>query len=406
MHVLFVEPFFPAGQRQFVRALAAVGARVTGIGEAAPEYLGHELRSWLSGYEQVRSVVDEDALYAAVRRVQERGWVDRLEATIEAHILPTARVRERARIPGLSVKAAVLCRDKPQMKEFLREHGVPTAQSTGASAVAEAHTFADRVGYPLILKPRAGAGASGTERVDNRAQLDAGLARMGVGRGASIAMEEFISGHEGFYDTLTVGGRIEHDFISHYYPNVLEAMRNRWISPQIVVTNRMNAAGYQSLQRLGKQVVDAFGLGTCATHMEWFYGPKGLKFSEIGARPPGVSHWDLYSAANEFDIYREWAHGIVHGRIERRPSRRYSAGIIALRPERDGRIRGYEGIDDLQRHFGKWVVDVHLPPPGTRTQPIEAGYMANAWVRLRHPDYDVLRHMLDTVGRRLKVRVI
>lgn len=406
MHVLFVAPHFPSGQRHFVRALRSVGARVTGIGEAAPEHLDGELASWLYGYEQVRSVVDEDALYAAVRRVQDREWVDRLEATIEAHILPTARVRERCTIPGLSVKAAVLCRDKPEMKEFLRASGVPCAPSTAVSTAEEALAFARAVGFPLILKPRAGAGAQGTLRVDDAGALAAGLRQMGVGAvpGASVAVEEYVTGHEGFYDTLTVGGEVQHEFISHYYPNVLEAMRTRWISPQIVLTNRMDAPGYAELKELGRRVIRALGLGTTATHMEWFFGPKGLRFSEIGARPPGVSHWDLYSAANDIDIHREWAHAIVHGRVEARPSRRFAAGIIALRPDRDGHIRGYEGVDELQAHIGQWVVDVHLPPPGTPTQPVEAGYMANAWVRLRHPDYDALREMLDLVGRTLKVR--
>jgi hypothetical protein len=403
MHVLFVAPHFPSGQRQFVRALRAVGARITGIGEAAPGDLDHELASWLHGYEQVSSVCDEDALYAAVRRTQQREWVDRLETTIEAHILPAARVRERCTIPGLSVKAAVLCRDKPEMKEFLRAHGVPCAQSAAVSTREEAHAFAGAVGFPLILKPRAGAGAQGTLRVDDVAELDAGLRELGVGRGASIAVEEFISGHEGFYDTLTVGGRVEHAFISHYYPNVLEAMRTRWISPQIVVTNRMDEPGYTELAALGTRVIEAMDLGTTATHMEWFFGPKGLKFSEIGARPPGVNHWDLYSAANEIDLYREWAHAIVHGRIDQRPSRRYAAGIVALRPDRDGHIHGYEGVDALQARLGEWIIDAHLPPPGTPTQPVEAGYLANAWVRMRHPNYDTLREMLDLVGRTLTV---
>ena len=45
------------------------------------------------------------------------------------------------------------------------------------------------------------------------------------------------------------------------------------------------------------------------------------------------------------------------------------------------------------------MIDAHLPPPGTPTQPVEAGYMANAYVRMRHPDYDVLRGLLDDVGR-------
>ena len=81
-----------------------------------------------------------------------------------------------------------------------------------------------------------------------------------------------------------------------------------------------------------------------------------------------------------------------------------AAGLIALRPDRDGVIAGYEGVDDVHRRFGDFIIDQHLPPPGTPTQPVEAGYMANAWMRLRHPDYDELRGMLDFVGRTAKVR--
>jgi hypothetical protein len=48
-------------------------------------------------------------------------------------------------------------------------------------------------------------------------------------------------------------------------------------------------------------------------------------------------------------------------------------------------------------------VDSYLPSPGTPTQPVAAGYMANAWIRVRHPDYDHLRWMLDTIGETLRV---
>jgi len=30
--------------------------------------------------------------------------------------------------------------------------------------------------------------------------------------------------------------------------------------------------------------------------------------------------------------------------------------------------------------------------------------MANAWMRMRHPDYDQLRQMLEYVGRTVRVR--
>jgi formate-dependent phosphoribosylglycinamide formyltransferase (GAR transformylase) len=403
--VVFLEPSFPANQREFVRALHAVGARVTGIGERPKDTLDDQLKSWLTHYEQVGNVTSEPDVERAVRFVQSRVKVDRLEASVEAHVMCAARVRESCGIPGTSVKTTFLCRDKPSMKDALRAAGVPTAHSLGSKSADEIRAFARRVGYPLIFKPRDGAGASGTSRVEDPNELEHALREYRVDRGANVAVEEFIEGHEGFYDTITIGGRVVHEFATHYYPNVLEAMRARWISPQFVTTNRIDSAdGYTELKALGRKVISALEIGTSATHMEWFYGPKGLKFSEIGCRPPGVRAWDLYAAANDIDIYREWAMAIVHGKPSQTLSRSHAAGIIALRPDRDGRITHYEGAGEIERAFGQWIIDAHLPPAGTPTQPIEAGYMANAWLRMKHPDYDELRRMLDIVGRTLKVR--
>jgi formate-dependent phosphoribosylglycinamide formyltransferase (GAR transformylase) len=404
MNVVLVEPFFPANQRQFARALAQAGATVVGIGEYGPDVLDDQLKGWLHHYEQVPSVTDVDAMTRAVRWVQDKLWVDRLEATVEAHTMAAAQVREACTIPGTSVRTAWLCRDKPSMKEALRAAGVPTAASAAVASPAQAHAFAGQTGFPLILKPRSGAGASGTVRVDDEAALEHALGVFG-GQGAdSIAVEEFIEGHEGFYDTITVNGQVALDFVSHYFPNVLEAMRTRWISPQFVATNRIDTAPeYAELRDMGARVIAALGIETSATHMEWFFGPKGLKFSEIGCRPPGVGAWDLYSAGNEIDLYREWANAIVSGGVAAAPSRRYASGIVALRPDRDGQITGYSGVDELQQQYGEWVIDATLPPPGTATQGVAAGYMANAYVRMRHPDYDALRGMLDAVGRTLRV---
>jgi hypothetical protein len=401
MHIVFIEPRFPGNQKLFVKALAEIGATVTAIGEGSKDSLDGELKHWLSHYEEVGSVCDEEAVLRALRFVQGRKHVDRIEATIEAHIMPTARVRETAGIPGTSVRTAYLCRDKPAMKEVLRAGGVPCARSTGASTMTEVRAFAEEVGYPLILKPRAGAGASGATRVDDDAQLEAALRTFGE---QSIAVEEFIEGHEGFYDTLCIRGQISHDFVSHYYPNVLEAMRTRWISPQFIATNRIDSApAYEQLKVMGAKVVELLGIETSATHMEWFAGPKGLKFSEIGCRPPGVRAWDLYNVGNDMDLYREWAAAVCVAKPTQRASRRFSAGIIALRPDRDGRIAGYQGLDAIGKAFGPNIIDAHLPPEGHPTQPVEAGYMANAWMRLKHENYDELRRIMDLVGQTVKV---
>ncbi len=405
MHVVLIEPCFPNNQREFARALHEVGATVTGIGERPKEALDDELRRWLTHYEQVPSVVDEGAVSEKVRWLQSKLPIDRLEATIEAHILPAAHVREACAIEGTSTKTAFLCRDKPAMKEVLREGGIACAQSMGSSSRSEIRDFAATMGYPVIIKPPSGAGAAGTARADDDAELDAALDDMGMDRGASVAVEEFIEGHEGFYDTITINGEVAHDFISHYYPNVLEAMRERFISPQFIATNQVDtAADYEQVREMGKKVISLLGIETSATHMEWFFGPKGLKFSEIGCRPPGVGAWDLYGAGNEIDLYREWAVAITSKGTSQKASRAYAAGIIALRPERDGRIIGYEGIASIENELGQWILDYHLPRAGEPTQPVEGGYMANAWIRMRHPNYDELREMLNHVGETVKVR--
>lgn len=405
MHVVFVEPCFPANQKEFVRGLTLTGATVSAIGERPKEALDDDLRRWLIHYEQVPSVVDVDTLERVVRWIHGRLPVDRIEATVEAHVLPVAEARERLGIPGTSLRTAFLCRDKPAMKDVLRAGGVACAASFGSGDPEAIFAFARQLGYPLIVKPRSAAGASGTERVDSDDQMRGTLDRAGVGRGAQVAVEEYIEGHEGFYDTITIGGSVAHEFITHYFPNVLEAMRTRWISPQFIATNRIESApDYQEVLELGRRVNRLLGIDTSATHMEWFFGPKGLKFSEIGCRPPGVRAWDLYAVGNDIDIYHEWAMAVLHGRTVRKASRRFAAGIIALRPDRDGVIRGYEGLDEIQRRYGPWVIDAHLPPEGTPTQPVEAGFMANAWVRMKHPDYDELRSMLNTVGETIRVR--
>jgi formate-dependent phosphoribosylglycinamide formyltransferase (GAR transformylase) len=404
MHVVFIEPAFPKNQREFLRGLLSTGARISAISERPPEALPNELREGLFQFERVRSVVDEHAMAEAVKRLSQKARVDRLEATVEAHVMAAAHVREQLKIYGTTSRTAWLCRDKPAMKEAARAAGVPCAASARVQSVADAEAFAKANGYPLICKPLDGAGASGTHKVTNDAELRAACESLRVPAGRTVAIEEFLEGHEGFYDTLSVCGKPVLDFACHYYPNVLEAMRTRWISPQIVCTNRIDGGSYQELKALGQKVISALGIWTSPTHMEWFSGAKGLKFSEIGCRPPGVGVWDLYCAANEFDLYAAWAHAIVHEKVPFRPSRKYSAGMIALRPDRDGQIAQYDGVEAMQRKFGEWIMDTHLPPAGTATQGVEGGYMANAYVRLRHPDFDTLRSMLNWVGENVKVR--
>ena len=402
-HVAFVGPDLFSAYHDMVRGLKQVGARVSAIGHTPKSKLAPALKARLDDYVQVSSLLDAQAVLEGARHLAKKAPIDLLETGDEALVLLTAQVREKLQLPGLSVRSANLCRDKPAMKEALRVAGIPCAASAPISSLGELHTFAEEHGYPLVLKPRSSLGGLGTSRVENRAELEAAAVKLKIDRGESAAVEEWNEGHEGFYDTLAVDGEVVHEFISHYYPNVLEALSQRHVSPQIAATNRVEADSYSELKTMGRKVLKVLGIGTSATHMEWFFGPKGLRFSEIGARPPGERIWDLYSWGNDLDLWLEWAMVMVHRRPLSRPSRRFATGSVQVRPERDGHFLGYDGLKDVFQRCRGMVLAHRLPTRGTPTDPIYKGYLNNVWFRLRHPDYDELRRAMDFIGHRLKI---
>lgn len=402
MHVLFLAPEAQVYYREFVRGLKEAGATITGMGHASGSRLPAKLRPYLDDYVQVRNLFDGNAVLAAAREVAKRRPVDRVEMTDEPLVVPAARLRVALGLPGLSVETATLCRDKTAMKDFLRSRGIPCAASRAASDASHLREFAEQHGFPLIVKPRAGFGSLHTHKPESAADLDRLIPTLGLGDGRSVAVEEFVDGHEGFYDTIMLDGAVGHEFVSHYYPGCLEATVNRSVSPQIAVSNRLDARGYAELRDVGRRVNEALGLARTATHMEWFFGSKGLKFSEIGARPAGERIWDMYRVANDFDVYREWGEAVAHGRTTQTPSRRLAAGSVQIRPDRDGRYVGHEGLDAVLRDLGPWIYESELPAPGTPTQPLEKGWLVNTWFRLRHEDYDRLREMMTWIGRTVK----
>ena len=404
-HVVFVGADLFSAYGDLIRGLTEVGARVSALGLRAPSALDAGLRRRLDAYVPVRELASPTAIADAVRDLGRGRPVDLLETGDEALVLPVAQAREALGLPGLSVRSATLCRDKAAMKDVLRAAGIPCAASEAVSTLEAARRFAEREGFPLIVKPRAALGGLGTSRADDVRSLEAAVKRLGIDGGTSVQLEEFVEGHEGFYDTLSVDGAPVHEFVAHYYPSVLTALEDRRVSPQIAATNRVEESGYDALRAMGRRVIEVLGIGTSATHMEWFFGPKGLKFSEIGARPPGERIFDLHSAGNDMDVWTEWAQVVLHRRPRATPSRRFATGSVQVRPPRDGRIAGYRHLEEVVERIRPFLFDHHIPAPGAPTDPIHKGYLNNVWFRLRHPDYDALCAMMTYVGERLGVEL-
>lgn len=405
MHVLFLAPETGPYNLRFVDALKRGGAVVSGLGHAPADKLAPELAARLDRYVAVANLLDENATVAAARAIDATARLDRVETIDEPAVVVAARVRAALSLPGLTPEAARRCRDKAAMKDALRARGIPCAASTAATDRDTVLAFAEREGYPLVVKPREGFGSLDTFRVANREELDRALDKLKLSPERSVVVEEFVDGHEGFYDTVTAQGRIVHAFVGHYYPGCLAALQDRAITPMIACTNRVDAPTYGELHAEAQRVIDALGLTDTATHMEWFFGSKGLKISEIGARPAGERIWDMHAAGNEFDLYASWADAVLHGRASGTPTRRFATGSVQIRPPREGRYAGHEGVEIVQRTLAGSILESAVPAPGAATQPLDRGWHQNTWFRLRDENYDRLREKLEYVARTVRVRV-
>ena len=199
MNIAMISPGFPLEQAYFTRALAQTGARVIGVGDQPLEALPPEARENLAHYEHV-ALADEGAVLRALSGLAEHARIDQVECLWEPYVVLAARIREHLGIAGMSVEQANWFRDKEQMKLVLDRAGIRTPRHASAGNAAEIWEAAEQIGYPLIIKPIAGAGSADTYRVDNAEEL--ATVQTMIGHVGQMSVEEFIDGEEFTYDTV------------------------------------------------------------------------------------------------------------------------------------------------------------------------------------------------------------
>lgn len=402
MNVLLLSPGYPPEMPKFVRGLSEVGARVVGLGDQPVEALPAEVRARLAGYVRVPGFHDEDAMVREARAFAERHAIDRVECLWEPLMLAAARIREAIGAPGLSVAETVPFRDKEVMKQALDAAGIRTPRHANAHTAAEVRAAIEAIGYPAIVKPIAGAGSADTFRLDDAAQLEQALARLG--HVPEVSVEEFIDGEEFTFDTVCAGGKVLYDNISWYRPRPLIARSLAWVSPQTMALKDPDVPHLAGGRRMGLDVLRALGFRDGFTHMEWYLKEDGeVVFGEIGARPPGASTVDVMNYAGDTDLFRGWAEAITTGRLSAPVERRYNAVSIFKRAQGQGRITRIDGLGPLLAEFGPAICAVDLLPIGTPRRDWLKTLVSDGMVILRHPELARCCEMADRVGTDLRM---
>jgi biotin carboxylase len=401
----FVAPFLLEATARFIRSAAELpGVRVAVITSTPADQLPPGLAELLAGHWRVDDALDSDQIVAAVMGLSRQlGRVDRLVGALEQLQEPLAVARQTLGIDGMDSHTARNVRDKAQMKSVLRAAGVPCARHQLVHHPLEAVAFAEEVGFPLVAKPPAGAGAQATFRLDEPSALQEWLRALPPRADSPALLEEFLVGEEHTFDSVTVNGQTLWASIADYIPPPLEVLRNPWIQWVVMLPRDIRGPEYAGIHEIGPAALKALGVRDALTHMEWFRRPDGsVAVSEVAARPPGAQLTSMHGYAHDMDLYRAWAELVVLGQFEPRP-RRYAAGTVYLRGMGKGRVRSVHGLDSVQRDLGELIVESRLPQPG---QPASSTYLGEGYVMVRHPDTDVVRDALARIVSTVRVELV
>ncbi|HVH24372.1 MAG TPA: ATP-grasp domain-containing protein [Pseudonocardia sp.] len=399
--VVMLSPGFPAEMAYFTRALAGTGARVIGVGDQPPHDLPIAARDALAHYEHV-SLADEGAVLAALRGLAQHARLDLVECLWEPYMLLAARLREEFGLPGMTVAQTLPFRDKERMKQVLDAAGVRTPRHASTTTVAGVWDAAERIGYPIIVKPIAGAGSADTYRVDSGEQLAEVLPLLR--HVPEVSVEEFVDGEEFTFDTICAGGKVLFESVLWYRPRPLQMRLHEWVSPVSIVLRDLSAPDLQGGRDMGRQVLEALGFQTGYTHMEWYRTASGeAVFGEIAARPPGARVVDLINYATEGDTYLGWAQAVLHGQLQQPLTQRFNAGSIFKRARGAGRISGVDGLDTLRAAYGEDIVLVDVLPIGTPRRDWRTTVVGDGWVVVRHHELQRVIEMTERFATDLQV---
>lgn len=331
---IFISPHFPTNYENFCVQLHENGVNVFGIGDTPYENLTDSLKTALTEYYKVDSMEDYDQMYRAVAFLcYKHGSMDGLESNNEYWLEQDARLRKDFNIPGMKTADMEHVKYKSKMKPYYAKAGIPTARYHLVTDLTESLAFVEKVGYPVIVKPDNGVGATTTYKLKSEDELRAFHEE--DFHGVQFIMEEFVPGEIYSYDAI----------MNSKGEPIFETGNHTPISIMDSVNNHDDSVFYiekhiaDDVRAAGRAAVKSFGVKSRFVHFEFFrltedhdyLGKKGKVIGlEVNYRPSGGFTPDMIDYACSTDVYKDWADMVAFDRLtkEEYPDKYYcvSAG--------------------------------------------------------------------------------
>ena len=352
---IFISPNFPTNYWKFCAELKKNGMNVLGIGDCPYDQLMPELRGALNEYYKVSSLENYDEVFRAVAFLTyKHGKIDWLESNNEYWLERDAMLRTAFNITtGFHTEDMQPVKYKSAMKANYAKAGIKTARWHIVRDYTGCKDFIAEVGYPVIVKPDNGVGASDTHKLSSDEDLKKFLVQKTAHHpDVEYIMEEFVRAEVNSYDAI---------IDAHGNP-IFEAGNVSPVSIMDIVNNDDNSIYYiikdlpEDTRAAGRAAVKSFGVKSRFVHFEFFrmtedqasMGKKGqIVALEVNMRPCGGFTPDMIDFARSTNVYKIWADMIAFGGTDMPVGEHY---YCAFAGRRDGKSFVYSHEQLMQKY--------------------------------------------------------
>lgn len=363
MNFVFISPHFPKSYWNFCDRLKKNGVTVLGIADCPYNELSWEVKNSLTEYYKVNSLENYDEVVRAMGYFTHKyGKIDWVESNNEYWLEMDAKLRSDFNITtGMKAHEINAFKSKSAMKEFYRKAGVPVARHHMVSNREEGFEFIRKVGYPVIVKPDIGVGASATYKLKNDEDTNRFYDELPP---VQYIMEEFI---EGFI--------VSFDGISNNDCDVIFETSNEFPPSIMDIVNDLDHVSYHTvkqvspkLSEIGHRVIKAFNARNRFFHLEFFRLTKAKKglgdvgdivALEVNMRPAGGYTPDMINFANSVDVYQIWADMVTYGQTHVDLNKQHYFAVYCAR--RDGKHYLHSHEEIMERYGDRIVMRERMP---------------------------------------------
>ncbi len=321
MNIVLLSPHFPDQHFRYAWHLKQMGANVIGLADEPPHFLKSHVREALTDYFWVSNLdIYEDLVRACGQITYEYGKIDRIESLNEHWLETEAALRTDFNVFGVKNDTIAQIKKKSEMKKVFQANGIPCAKGKVVYSLDEAVQTAEQFGYPVVLKPDIGVGANHTYKAHNAEEITEIFAKKS---NVPYILEEFIAGQICSFDGLTDRSGTPVFYTSTVYSSgVMEVVNS---NDHIYYYTLRNVP--PDLKEWGMKLLQLFDVRERFFHFEFFKRSNGEYVAlEINMRPPGGPTVDMFNYANDFDLFREWGHVMLHNHFNAQVTRRYHCG--------------------------------------------------------------------------------